>query len=53
MQDSFSPSDLDAADWRILAELQRDASLSNQALAGRVHVSPATSPKPCAARPGA
>ena len=42
MQDSFSPSDLDAADWRILAELQRDASLSNQALAGRVHVSPAT-----------
>ena len=42
MQDSFSPSDLDAADWRILAELQRDASLSNQALAARVHVSPAT-----------
>ncbi|MGE5115417.1 MAG: Lrp/AsnC family transcriptional regulator [Betaproteobacteria bacterium] len=42
MEDSLSRSDLDAIDWRILAELQRDASLSNQALAARVHVSPAT-----------
>jgi Lrp/AsnC family transcriptional regulator, leucine-responsive regulatory protein len=42
MQASFSSSDLDAIDWRILAELQSDASLSNQALAAKVHVSPAT-----------
>jgi Lrp/AsnC family transcriptional regulator, leucine-responsive regulatory protein len=42
MQASFSNSDLDAIDWRILAELQSDASLSNQALAAKVHVSPAT-----------
>ncbi|HEY1393847.1 MAG TPA: Lrp/AsnC family transcriptional regulator, partial [Methylibium sp.] len=33
---------LDALDWRILDQLQQDASLSNQALAERVHVSPAT-----------
>jgi Lrp/AsnC family leucine-responsive transcriptional regulator len=33
---------LDALDWRILDQLQTDASLSNQALAERVHVSPAT-----------
>ena len=33
---------LDAVDWRILDHLQHDASLSNQALAERVHVSPAT-----------
>ena len=39
---SFSSSDLDPIDWRILAELQGDASLSNQALAAKVHVSPAT-----------
>lgn len=34
--------DLDAIDLRLLDLLQHDASLSNQALAGRVHVSPAT-----------
>lgn len=33
---------LDVADLRILDELQRDASQSNQALAERVHVSPPT-----------
>ncbi|GAB4061495.1 Lrp/AsnC family transcriptional regulator [Uliginosibacterium sediminicola] len=33
---------LDALDLRILDLLQHDASLSNQALAERVHVSPAT-----------
>lgn len=33
---------LDAIDLRLLAELQRDASLANQDLASRVHVSPAT-----------
>ena len=33
---------LDTADLRILEQLQRDASLSNQALAERVHVSPPT-----------
>jgi len=34
--------DLDATDWKILDALQTDASLTNQALAERVHVSPAT-----------
>ncbi len=34
--------DLDATDFRLLAELQTDASLSNQDLAARVHVSPPT-----------
>jgi DNA-binding Lrp family transcriptional regulator len=34
--------DLDATDLRLLAQLQHDASLSNQALAERVHTSPAT-----------
>jgi Lrp/AsnC family transcriptional regulator, leucine-responsive regulatory protein len=33
---------LDATDLRILAELQQDASLTNQALAEAVHTSPAT-----------
>lgn len=33
---------LDAVDLRLLTELQRDASLANQDLASRVHVSPAT-----------
>ena len=42
MQVSFSSLGLDTIDWRILAELQGDASLSNQALASKVHVSPAT-----------
>ena len=32
----------DATDWKILDALQTDASLTNQALAERVHVSPAT-----------
>jgi Lrp/AsnC family leucine-responsive transcriptional regulator len=36
------PPHLDAVDLRLLDQLQRDASLSNQALAERVHVSPAT-----------
>lgn len=39
MTDSFV---LDAVDWRLLAQLQADASLTNQALAEAVHVSPAT-----------
>jgi Lrp/AsnC family leucine-responsive transcriptional regulator len=34
---------LDEIDVRLLAQLQRDASLSNEALARSVHVSPATS----------
>jgi Lrp/AsnC family transcriptional regulator, leucine-responsive regulatory protein len=34
--------DLDTTDLRILDQLQTDASLSNQALAERVHVSPPT-----------
>lgn len=38
--------DLDEADLRILDELQRDASLTNQELAARVHLSPA----PCLRR---
>jgi DNA-binding Lrp family transcriptional regulator len=33
---------LEATDLKILDELQRDASLTNQALAERVHTSPAT-----------
>ena len=39
MDDSI---ELDATDLRILDALQRDASLSNQALAAVVHTSPAT-----------
>ncbi|MEP7140597.1 MAG: Lrp/AsnC family transcriptional regulator [Caldimonas sp.] len=35
-------SELDATDFKILDLLQHDASLTNDALAGRVHVSPAT-----------
>jgi DNA-binding Lrp family transcriptional regulator len=34
--------DIDATDLQLLAQLQQDASLSNQALAERVHVSPPT-----------
>ena len=34
--------ELDATDFRILDQLQRDASLTNQALAATVHTSPAT-----------
>ena len=33
---------LDSMDWRILEQLQTDASLTNHALAERVHTSPAT-----------
>ena len=39
---SNSALGLDAIDLRILDQLQRDASLTNQALAASVHVSPAT-----------
>ena len=38
---SHAPA-LDATDLRILDLLQRDASLSNQALAAAAHTSPAT-----------
>ncbi len=34
--------ELDETDWQLLSLLQRDAGLSNQALAARVGVSPAT-----------
>lgn len=36
------PVELDATDWRLLDLLQEDAALSNQALAEKAHVSPAT-----------
>ena len=39
MEFDFIP---DATDWQLLDWLQRDASLSNQTLAERVHVSPPT-----------
>jgi DNA-binding Lrp family transcriptional regulator len=42
METAVSSPQLDAIDWRILDQLQHDASLSNQALAELVHVSPAT-----------
>lgn len=42
MAEDFNLPALDATDLRILEQLQRDASLSNQDLAARVHVSPAT-----------
>lgn len=42
MEEFFDASTLDATDWRLLDELQRDASVSNQDLAARVGVSPAT-----------
>jgi DNA-binding Lrp family transcriptional regulator len=42
MAEDFTSPALDATDLRILEQLQRDASLSNQDLAARVHVSPAT-----------
>jgi DNA-binding Lrp family transcriptional regulator len=38
----MTPIDLDTFDLRLLAQLQVDASLSNQALAELVHVSPPT-----------
>lgn len=40
--DSSEPLTLDATDLRILDQLQRDASLTNQALAAAVHTSAAT-----------
>lgn len=40
---TIGPIDVDTTDLRLLAVLQDDASLSNQALAERAHVSPATS----------
>ena len=42
MTENTEPTVLDATDLRILAQLQHDASLTNQALAERVHTSPAT-----------
>jgi DNA-binding Lrp family transcriptional regulator len=42
MATDFTRPPLDATDLRILDQLQRDASWSNQDLAARVHVSPAT-----------
>ena len=39
---STDQTELDATDFRILDQLQRDASLTNQALAAAVHTSPAT-----------
>ena len=39
MEEKFS---LDTTDWQLLDLLQRDASLSNQALAERVRISPPT-----------
>lgn len=41
-QDSDDVPRLDAADRRLLALLQQDCSLTNQALAERAHLSPAT-----------
>ena len=40
--DDVNQITLDATDLRVLDQLQSDASLSNDALARRVHVSPAT-----------
>jgi DNA-binding Lrp family transcriptional regulator len=42
VNESITPLPLDPLDLRLLAELQRDASRSNQDLAVAVHVSPAT-----------
>ncbi|TDP61318.1 Lrp/AsnC family transcriptional regulator [Roseateles toxinivorans] len=42
MNDSVTSIELDATDLRLLDLLQQDASLSNQDLAQRAHVSPAT-----------
>jgi Lrp/AsnC family leucine-responsive transcriptional regulator len=41
-QNKASAIALDIADLRILEQLQRDASVSNQALAERIHISPPT-----------
>jgi len=37
--DATKPAKLDATDWRILAELQKDGRITNVALAGRVGLS--------------
>jgi len=42
MEETNKPLALDATDLRLLDQLQRDASLSNQDLAAAVHTSPAT-----------
>ena len=42
MAETAAILELDATDLRILDQLQRDASLTNQALAAVVHTSPAT-----------
>lgn len=42
MDPVVKPESLDATDLALLAQLQEDASLSNQDLAARVHISPAT-----------
>ena len=42
MIDQFSTSSIDSADLRLLAQLQADASLTNQELADRCGMSPAT-----------
>jgi len=38
----MEPASLDSVDLQLLEQLQTDASLSNQALAARVHISPPT-----------
>ncbi len=47
-----APYVLDDLDRRILDQMQRDSSLTNQELAARVHASPPTSPAPRAAPVG-
>ena len=43
MEEKFAnPPRLDATDVRLLEQLQQDASLTNDALAARIHTSPAT-----------
>jgi Lrp/AsnC family transcriptional regulator, leucine-responsive regulatory protein len=42
MASNLEEIDLDATDLALLDQLQRDASLTNQALAERVHTSPPT-----------
>jgi DNA-binding Lrp family transcriptional regulator len=42
MESSAKPVAIDATDLRILDQLQADAALTNQALAERIHTSPAT-----------
>lgn len=42
MAENFTPIPVDAGDIRLLEQLQNDASLTNQELAARAHMSPAT-----------